>query len=307
MYAEFQKTGKVVKTLPDMTRRSASCMRTGAACAAETARCAGARAACSARVKPLDEAPVIKSEKAGTETGSKAETRACARGQSRCEARPKAGAPACTGPRKRPSPEAVSVSEAEPESAPRRIHWRSRCPDAGIAGRGCTVRWPQDGRDVLEKLGIMNVGDLLDCDIDETVHLLNARHIDAEALTDWQDQSRLMMDVPGLRVHDTQILVGAGIRNAADLAAALGRDVFLSAMDFLTTPQGDRVLWEDAEFEETGSRRLDQHGAGERCLIRARVATGRPRDRSRRLRPCFPTASRPPVSACVRRASTSRT
>ena len=69
-------------------------------------------------------------------------------------------------------------------------------------------------------------------------------------MTDWQDQSRLMMDVPGLRVHDAQILVGAGIRSSADLASASARDVFLSAMDFLTTPQGDRVLWEDAQFEE---------------------------------------------------------
>ena len=148
-----------------------------------------------------------------------------------------------------PKPEAAPVAEVEPEAA----------PVESIGGRGALTREspvvdaPSVGRKTarrLGKAGIMNVGDLLDCDIEETVHLLNVRHIDAEALTDWQDQSRLMMDVPGLRVHDAQILVGAGIRSAKDLASASARDVFLSAMDFLTTPQGDRVLWEDAEFEE---------------------------------------------------------
>ncbi len=90
----------------------------------------------------------------------------------------------------------------------------------------------------------------MDCDPEETAGLLNVQHIDTGTLIDWQDQTRLMMDVPGLRVHDAQILVGAGIRTAAELASASARDVFLASMDFLTSPQGERVLWEDANFEE---------------------------------------------------------
>jgi hypothetical protein len=151
--------------------------------------------------------------------------------------------------REAPKPAPASVAEIEPEAepvatigSPGRLTRESPIVDAPSIGRKTARR--------LGAAGITNVGDLLDCDIDETVHLLNARHIDADALADWQDQSRLMMEVPGLRVHDAQILVGAGIRSASDLAGASARDVFLAAMDFLTSPQGDRVLWDDAQFEE---------------------------------------------------------
>jgi len=249
MYAEFQKTGKVVKTLPDddkairkLHAKQVLRVPLKQLDAQELAPLG------SARVKPLDEAPVIKSEKPALKPEAKPKPAPVPEVKAAAKPDPKP-APQPVPVKEAPKPEAVSVSEAEPESA----------PVESIGGHGALTREspvvdaPSVGRKTarrLGKAGIMNVGDLLDCDIDETVHLLNARHIDAEALTDWQDQSRLMMDVPGLRVHDTQILVGAGIRNAADLAAASARDVFLSAMDFLTTPQGDRVLWEDAEFEE---------------------------------------------------------
>lgn len=95
----------------------------------------------------------------------------------------------------------------------------------------------------LEKVDIFTIGDLLSADPEETAKALNVRYIKADTLIDWQDQTRLMVDAPGLRVLDSQILVGAGIRNAKDLAKASATKVLNAATSFLDTPQGARVLW----------------------------------------------------------------
>lgn len=95
----------------------------------------------------------------------------------------------------------------------------------------------------LGKVGITTIGDLLAADVEETATALNVRYITADTLTDWQDQTRLMLEAPGLRVLDSQILVGAGIRSANDLANASARSVLKAATSFLETPSGSRVLW----------------------------------------------------------------
>ena len=253
MYAEFQKTGKVIKTLPDDDKairkiHAKQVLRVPLKQldAQELAPLGTARAkpvqAESVAEKPAPKPAAKPEPKPDPKPAPKPEVKAAAKPEPKPE-------PVKETPQRAPAPVPAPVAEAELEAEPvaeigghGRLTRESPIVDAPSIGRKTARR--------LGKAGITNVGDLMDCDIDETVHLLNARHIDAEALTDWQDQSRLMMDVPGLRVHDAQILVGAGIRSSADLASASARDVFLSAMDFLTTPQGDRVLWEDAQFEE---------------------------------------------------------
>lgn len=95
----------------------------------------------------------------------------------------------------------------------------------------------------LEKVNIITIGDLLEADAEETATALNVRYIKTATLIDWQDQTRLMLDAPGLRVLDSQILVGAGIRNADDLAKASATKILTAAKTFLDTPQGARVLW----------------------------------------------------------------
>ena len=87
------------------------------------------------------------------------------------------------------------------------------------------------------------IGDLLSADVDATAVALNVRYIKAGTLTDWQDQTRLMVDAPGLRVLDSQILVGAGIRSVDELSKASAKKVLNAATSFLDTPQGARVLW----------------------------------------------------------------
>lgn len=95
----------------------------------------------------------------------------------------------------------------------------------------------------LETVGISTIGDLLAADAEETAAALNVRYITTLTLCDWQDQTRLMLHAPGLRVLDSQILVGAGIRDAKDLANASARSVLEAAKSFLETPGGSRVLW----------------------------------------------------------------
>ncbi|MEO1553167.1 MAG: DUF4332 domain-containing protein, partial [Pseudomonadota bacterium] len=95
----------------------------------------------------------------------------------------------------------------------------------------------------LEQVNIYTIGDLLDADAEATAAALNVRYIKTATLTDWQDQTRLMVDAPGLRVLDSQILVGAGIRSVDELSNASAKKVLTAATSFLDTPQGARVLW----------------------------------------------------------------
>ncbi len=103
----------------------------------------------------------------------------------------------------------------------------------------------------LEKVNIITIGDLMDADPEETAASLDVRYIKTKTLKDWQDQTSLMLAMPGLRVLDSQILVGAGIRDAKALAGSSTRKVLNAATSFLDTPSGSRVLWgASAKVEE---------------------------------------------------------
>ncbi|MDP1555176.1 MAG: DUF4332 domain-containing protein [Hyphomonas sp.] len=137
------------------------------------------------------------------------------------------------------------TEEAESDDEPRRM--------ASITLDDPVVDAPSIGRKTAKQLaraGITTIGDLLDCDAEMVELELNVRHITSEAIRIWQDQTQLMMDVPGLRVHDAQLLVGAGITTREDLANASARTVFELAMEFLTTPEGERVLRDDQVLHE---------------------------------------------------------
>ncbi len=94
----------------------------------------------------------------------------------------------------------------------------------------------------LAEIGIHTVGDLLGADPQTAANELGVRYIDAQKVRDWQDQTRLSRDLPRLRGHAAQILVGSGIRSVSDLAAAQPEEILADVAPFVESEAGSRVI-----------------------------------------------------------------
>ncbi|MEM9738534.1 MAG: DUF4332 domain-containing protein [Pseudomonadota bacterium] len=94
----------------------------------------------------------------------------------------------------------------------------------------------------LRRVHVVTIADLLMADPTSLAAEINLRHITAAAISDWQDQTRLKMALPSLRVHDVQILVGAGIRSVDALRAASAASLFKAATVFARTPAAERII-----------------------------------------------------------------
>jgi hypothetical protein len=94
------------------------------------------------------------------------------------------------------------------------------------------------------ELQMPRVSDLLQADVNELAAQLNVRHITADVLREWQDQSRLMIRVPGLRGHDAQLLVAAGVRDRMTLRRANADELAAKVLAFAETAQGRSILRE---------------------------------------------------------------
>ncbi len=91
-------------------------------------------------------------------------------------------------------------------------------------------------------LGIKTVADFLRADPAALAAKVGARHITDIVLLDWQDQARLVMGVPGLRGTHAQLLVGAGFRTVAAVAAADPDKLCAAILGYATAPDGQRIL-----------------------------------------------------------------
>ena len=94
----------------------------------------------------------------------------------------------------------------------------------------------------LSRVGIETVRDLLDADPNDVADQMATRGVDGETIARWQDQSRLMLTVPGLRGHDAQILVGCGYVNPRQMLSADAELIALQAEEYVSSPEGKRVL-----------------------------------------------------------------
>ncbi|OYW84575.1 MAG: hypothetical protein B7Z22_10370, partial [Hyphomonas sp. 32-62-5] len=271
MYAEFQKTGKVIKTLPaddkairalhakEVRRIPLKVLNAEAIAPLGTlneSRLAappppelvltGAAAVPVDDVPPTELAELARRDPVRVPGRSLLGTRKriAERGLEPVEAAPEpAAAREAEGPAAMPEP--FFAGEPADGQAPRRM--------ASITREDPVVEAPSIGRKTAKQLaraGILTIGDLLDCDPDMVELELDVRHITSEAVRAWQHQTELMMAVPGLRVHDAQLLVGAGITTREELAGASARTIFELAMEFLSTPEGERVLRDDQVFHE---------------------------------------------------------
>ena len=154
-------------------------------------------------------------------------------------------------------PHALPVQADMPEAVARTPHPRPipvRVPEERTeAGRAYLLESddleaaPSIGPKMAESfaaVGVHTVGDFLECDPMALAEDLDDSRFDSETLTDWQDQARMVIDIPGLRGTHAQLLVGAGYRTAEAVAEA--DPVVLSAhvLKFASTSAGRRVLRE---------------------------------------------------------------
>lgn len=98
----------------------------------------------------------------------------------------------------------------------------------------------------LEPLGIKTVSDFLSASVYLAAGAFNSKNVTPETILLWQDQCRLMLDVPGLRGTHTELLAGAGYRTAQSLVEAEETKLCADVLAFATTSAGKRILREGA-------------------------------------------------------------
>ncbi|NQX80359.1 MAG: DUF4332 domain-containing protein [Hyphomicrobiaceae bacterium] len=94
----------------------------------------------------------------------------------------------------------------------------------------------------LEAVGIVTIQDLLCADPQNLAGKLNIRYVNRKAILDWQDQARLMLHIPGLRVTHAQLCIGAGYRSPENIAVSDAAEINESILKFAATRSGQRIL-----------------------------------------------------------------
>jgi hypothetical protein len=94
----------------------------------------------------------------------------------------------------------------------------------------------------LSAIGLHTIGDLLSADVHQVAMKLGDRRISEATVGDWQDQTRLVMAIPGLRGGHAQLIVGAGFRSLAAIAAAEPDILCADILAFASTADGQRIL-----------------------------------------------------------------
>ncbi|MEP3481953.1 MAG: DUF4332 domain-containing protein [Fuerstiella sp.] len=94
----------------------------------------------------------------------------------------------------------------------------------------------------LSRVDIYTVDDLLKADVEVVADKLDNRRINADTIRQWQDQARLICQVPELRGHDAQILVACGVTQPEQLAAKRPVDLLALVGPFAETSEGERIV-----------------------------------------------------------------
>ena len=94
----------------------------------------------------------------------------------------------------------------------------------------------------LEHAGVITVGDLLDADPEALAKKINQKHITADTIRHWQQESSLNCRVPELYNHDAQILVASGVTEPEELAACEPAELLELVTPWVKSPEGQRIL-----------------------------------------------------------------
>ncbi len=126
---------------------------------------------------------------------------------------------------------------------PRRFHLELACnvSDAPSIGPKTAQR--------LANAGIQTVADLLAADPVEAARRLGSRHIQADTIRTWQRQAKLVCQIPQLRPHDAQILVGCGLTSAEQIAQSQPEELVKLVSRFCDSKEGGKLLRADKRPE----------------------------------------------------------
>ena len=94
----------------------------------------------------------------------------------------------------------------------------------------------------LKKVGIGTVRDLLDADAEDLANSLGVHYIDAQMISDWQDQATLCCRVPEIRGHDAQILVACEFRTPDKIASSDPASLLSVVEPFIGTSKGEQIV-----------------------------------------------------------------
>lgn len=141
--------------------------------------------------------------------------------------------------------EASRVMDAALDKPVARSDRNQRCRGARLHAGDDVVDAPSIGPKTaarLEKADIRTLANLLAADPDALAERLDVRHITARAIADWQLQTRLVMDIPGLTGTDAQLLVGAGFPDRQKVADATPAELISAIRKFCESSDGERIL-----------------------------------------------------------------
>ena len=96
--------------------------------------------------------------------------------------------------------------------------------------------------DRLKKIGILTVADLLDADPERTAQKLAVRHIRTGTIAQWQDQSRMVCQIPDLHGYGASLLVACGYNQPQQVAESDPAELISQVQEFCETKQGQRIL-----------------------------------------------------------------
>ena len=94
----------------------------------------------------------------------------------------------------------------------------------------------------LAKIGILTVSDFLNRPAQWIADKLGDSKLTAETLRTWQSQSSLMCQVPGLRGHDAQLLVGCEITTPEQIQGSTAESLLAIVGPFAESREGQRML-----------------------------------------------------------------
>lgn len=91
-------------------------------------------------------------------------------------------------------------------------------------------------------IGMSTVDEFLNADPETTAGQLAVRHITPDVIREWQAQSKLMVEVPGLRGQDAQLLVAAGVENSDQLRSSTATVLLDAVTQIIGTALGKSIL-----------------------------------------------------------------